>query len=190
MKQITVQVDNREVTVPEGSTVLEAARKAAIFVPAMCYHEELEPYGACRLCMVEVTKGERTRLVASCVYPAEDGLVVRTDTERVNKIRRMILELLLPVAPTGPIKSLARMYGIRKSRFTIDTEPTYCTLCGLCVRYCDEVVKENVAGFVGRGVERKVVLLPGKGDTCVFCRKCYNLCEAGRFFNLAEGFSE
>jgi NADH dehydrogenase/NADH:ubiquinone oxidoreductase subunit G len=190
MKEITLKIDKREVTVPEGTTVLEASRRAAIKIPTLCHHEELEPYGGCRLCMVEVTKGERTRMVASCVYPVEEGLKVKTDTERIIKARKMILELLLPLVPTGPLRSLARQYGIKKSRFTTDEEPSYCTLCALCVRYCQEVIKECASGFEGRGVDRQVTLLPEKGDICVFCRKCYEICEAGRFPFISEAFPE
>jgi NADH dehydrogenase/NADH:ubiquinone oxidoreductase subunit G len=190
MKEITLKINKRQVTVPEGFTLLEAAQKAAVKIPTLCHHEELEPYGGCRLCMVEITRGKKTRLVAFCVYPVEEGLTVKTDTESVIKVRKMILELLLPLAPTGPLKKLAREYGVRKSRFIIDEEPSYCTLCGLCVRYCDEVIKEDAAGFIGRGIDREVLLVPEKGDACVFCRKCYELCEAGRFPLLSEAFPD
>lgn len=186
MRKISLSINHGEVTVPEGTTLLQAAKEMGIEIPTLCYHEELKPYGACRLCMVEITRGTLRRLVASCVYPAEEGLEVRTDTEEVKNVRRMILELLLTVAPVGPIKDLAAHYGVKASRFNLDEEGPYCTLCGLCVRYCEEIVKKDAVGFVGRGIRRKVSLLLEKGDTCLFCRKCYTLCEGNLFSTMAE----
>jgi len=186
MKKVTLKIDNVEATVPEGTTLLQAAREIGIVIPTLCYHEELKPFGACRLCMVEVIRCKQSRLVASCVYPVEEGLEVRTQTERVERVRRMILELLLPVAPFGPIKDLASRCGIETSRFERDEEAPNCTLCGLCARYCEEIVKKDAVGFVGRGINRKMALLPEKGDTCIFCRKCYTLCQGNLFSAMAE----
>ncbi|MGA7877970.1 MAG: 2Fe-2S iron-sulfur cluster-binding protein [Desulfoferrobacter sp.] len=191
MKDVTLKIDGSDVTVAEGATLLEAAKSIGIQIPTLCYHQDVESAGVCRFCMVEVKKGNRTRLVASCVYPAEQGIEVQTDSEKINSVRKMILELLLPVAASGPIKALAKKYGIEKSRFEVaEEEQTHCTLCGICVRYCDQVTQEHVAGFVGRGVKRKVALMAEKGDQCVFCQKCYDLCHGGRFIEIAEGFPE
>ncbi len=190
MQKVTLEIDGLKVSVEEGKSVLDAAKKAGVPIPTLCYHDELEPFGACRFCMVEITRGNRKRLVASCVYPAEDGLVVRTNTDRVKEIRRMIIELLLPLAPAGPLRELARRYGVKRSRFeSEDMQPTHCTLCGMCVRYCSEVVKYDAVSFVGRGVSKAVALTPEAQDQCVFCRKCYTICEAGRFPMLAEEYS-
>lgn len=186
MKNITLKIDGKTVKVKPGTTILEAGKSVGIDIPTLCHHEKLKPYGACRMCMVEITKGKRTRLVASCCYLTEEGLVVKTDTERINKIRKMIVELLLPLAPTGPMQSLAKKYGIKKSRFPVEGEPPYCTLCGLCVRYCAEVKGENAVGFIGRGVERQIAFVPEKANICVSCTECYSLCEAGKFVPEAE----
>jgi len=199
MKNISLTIDGKEVKAKEGMTVLQAAKTVGIEIPTLCNHEDLDPYGACRLCAVEVVKNNRVRLVAACCYPVEEGLIVKTSSERVNKIRKIILELLLPLAPTGPLYALAEKYGlceyIKKSdeesewklvkelRFPVE-KPTYCTLCGLCVRYCAEIKKGNVIGFVGRGVDRKVSLVPE--ENCGFCRDCENICEGGKFFSLLE----
>jgi len=179
MKSIRLEINGKTVEAEGGMTILQAARKAGIDIPTLCYDERLAPYGACRLCTVEITKDSRTRLVASCVYPVEEGLIVKTDTERVKKIRRLILELLLPLAPTGPLESLARKYGLEKSRFT--AEQTDCVLCGLCVRYCAEIKKANAIGFVGRGIDRDVAFLPEVAPTvCNSCRECFGLCPGGK----------
>ena len=191
MNEITLKINGQNVTAEEGKTLLDAAKAAGIYIPTLCSHDELESAGVCRLCMVEIKKGTRSRLVASCAYLVEDGLEVQTDTERVNNVRKMILELLMPVAPSGPISVLARQYGVEKSRFKLgDEEPSNCSLCGLCVRYCEQIGGEHVVGFVGRGVDRKVALLPDKGEQCVFCRKCYSLCNSGRFIEISEAFPE
>lgn len=193
MNTVTLEIDGKAVKAEEGMTVLQAAKNAGIDIPTLCHHDELEPYGACRFCMVEVTKDRRTKLVASCCYPVEDALIVKTDSERINRIRKVIIELVLPQAPLGPLRGLAKKYGVKESRFPLDKgeEPSYCILCGRCVRYCSEVKKLNAVGFVGRGVDRIVALVPGIGDECVACRECYesSICEGGKFVPSAEEFA-
>ena len=175
MESITLEIDGKTVVAEKGMTILQAAQGAGIDIPTLCYDERLAPYGACRLCTVEITRDKRTRLVASCVYPVEEGLVVKTNSERVRKIRKMILELLLPIAPTLLVETLAREYGLEGSRFT--AERTDCALCGLCVRYCAEIKKANAIGFVGRGIERGVAFLPEVAPkVCSSCRECFDLC--------------
>ena len=150
MSEILLQIDGREVKAKEGMTILEAARSAGIFIPTLCHHEKLDPYGACRICVVEADAGGRTSLVASCLYPVEKNLVVRTRSEKVDKTRKMILELLLAHAPDAPaLQELAQQYGADKDRF--EKESSFCVLCGLCVRYCTEVKKKNAIGFFDRG---------------------------------------
>ena len=179
MEKIKLEIDGKLVEATEGMTILQAARKAGIDIPTLCYNEQLTPYGGCRLCTVEIGGKGRTRLVASCIYPVEDKLVVKTESERVVKIRKMIIELLLPSCPTGPIEALAERYGVEKSRFTGENKS--CVLCGLCVRYCSEVKKANAIGFIGRGVERDVAFLPEVAPkVCPSCRECFSLCPGGK----------
>jgi bidirectional [NiFe] hydrogenase diaphorase subunit len=179
MDKIKLEIDGKPVEAEEGMTILQAARKAGIEIPTLCYSDNLMPYGGCRLCTVEIGKNGRTRLVASCVYPVEKDLVVKTESERVAKVRKMILELLLPRCPSGPVETLAKKYGIEKSRFA--GEDTGCVLCGLCVRYCAEIKKANAIGFIGRGVERDVAFLPeAAARVCPGCRECFTLCPGGK----------
>ena len=186
MANIKLEVDGKFVEVQEGMTLLQAARKVGIDIPTLCYDERLAPYGGCRLCTVEISSKGRTRLVASCVYPAESGLRVKTESEQVIKIRRILLELLLPLCPTGPIESLAKRYGLKKSRFP--GENRQCVLCGLCVRYCSEIKKANAIGFIGRGVERDVAFLPEVASkVCSSCRECLAICPGGKLVSDIDG---
>ena len=176
MSEILLQIDGKEVKAQEGMTILEAAQSAGIFIPTLCHHEKLEPFGACRICMVEVDVGGRTRLVVSCVYLAEQGLVVRTRSEKIDKIRKVILELLLAHAPDSPkLQDLAQEYDADKDRF--EKEASFCIHCGLCVRYCAEVKKKNAVGFVDRGIRKEISFIPEiASKECWDCKECFPLC--------------
>jgi bidirectional [NiFe] hydrogenase diaphorase subunit len=176
MSEITLEIDGREVKAKEGMTILEAAQSAAIFIPTLCHHEKLEPYGACRICTVEIETRGRTNLVAACLYPVEQNLVVRTRSKRVDKVRKVLLELMLAHAPEAvELQDLAKEYRADKARF--EKEPSFCVLCGLCVRYCAEVKKKNAIGFVDRGVRREVAFIPEiASKECWNCKECFPLC--------------
>ena len=179
MKRIVLNIDGKEITGEDGMTVLQVARRAGIHIPTLCYHEKLEPYGGCRLCLVEIGTPPRTRLVTSCVYPAADKLTVQTRSERVIQNRKMVLEVLLARAPgTKTIKDLAEEYGASKTR--LEKKASYCILCGLCVRYCAEIKKADAIGFIGRGVDREVMFIPEiSPKSCPPCRQCFPLCPTG-----------
>jgi len=176
MSEILLQIDGREVEAREGMTILEAAQSKGIFIPTLCHHEKLEPYGACRICTVEVETRGRTNLVASCLYPVEQNLVVRTRSEKVDKTRKILLELMLAHAPdAGELQDLAQEYGADKARF--EKESSFCILCGLCVRYCAEVKKKNAVGFVDRGARREINFIPEiASKECWKCKECFPLC--------------
>ena len=176
MSEIILQIDGKEVKATEGMTVLEAAQSADIFIPTLCHHEKLEPYGGCRICTVEVEVRGWTKLVAACLYPLEQDLVVRTRSEKVDKIRKMILEFLLAHAPYSPqLQDLAQEYGADKDRF--EKESSFCILCGLCVRYCAEVKKKNAVGFVDCGARREISFIPEiASKECNSCKECFPLC--------------
>ncbi|HHU77124.1 MAG TPA: 2Fe-2S iron-sulfur cluster binding domain-containing protein [Firmicutes bacterium] len=176
MDEILLTIDGKEVAANEGMTILEAAQKIGIYIPTLCHHELLEPYGACRLCMVEIENRGRIQYVASCLYPVENNLVVRTRSEKVDKIRKMILELLLAHAPDSrDLKELAEEYGADRNRF--DREASFCVHCGLCVRYCAEVKQKFAVGFVDRGTRREISFVPKiAAEECWKCKECFPLC--------------
>ena len=176
MSEILLQIDGKEVKAREGMTILEAARSAGISIPTLCHHEKLEPYGGCRLCIVEVEERGWTKLVVSCVYPVEEKLAVTTRSGKVDRIRKMILELLMAHAPEAfELQNLAQEYGADKDRF--EKEASFCIHCGLCVRYCAEVKKKNAVGFVGRGTKKEISFIPEiASKECWNCKECFPLC--------------
>lgn len=176
MSDIVLEIDGREVRAKEGMTILEAARSAGIFIPTLCHHEKLEPYGACRLCIVELEMRGWKRLVVSCLYPVAEGLVVATRSEKIDRIRRTIVELLLAHAPDAfVLQDLAKEYGADRDRF--EKEASFCIHCGLCVRYCAEVKKKHAVGFVSRGANREIGFIPEvAAKECWNCKECFPLC--------------
>ena len=176
MSEILLQIDGKEVKATEGMTILEAAQSVGIVIPTLCHHEKLEPYGGCRICTVEAEIGGWTKLVAACLYPVEKDLIVRTRSEKVDRIRKMILELLLAHAPDAfELQDLAQEYGADKDRF--EKEASFCIHCGLCVRYCAEVKKKYAVGFVDRGARREISFIPEiAAKECWDCKECFPLC--------------
>jgi bidirectional [NiFe] hydrogenase diaphorase subunit len=176
MSEILLRIDGKEVKAGEGMTVLEAAQSAGIPIPTLCHHEKLEPYGGCRICIVEAQIHGWRRLVASCVYPVEQGLVVRTRSAKIDKTRKVILELLLAHAPDSvALLDLAEEYEADRDRFK--RQASFCIHCGLCVRYCAEVKKKNAVGFVGRGATREISFIPEiASKECWDCKECFPLC--------------
>ncbi len=176
MTEILLQIDGKEVAAKEGMTILQAAQKVGISIPTLCHHEKLEPYGACRICTVEVESRGRSRLVAACLYQVEKDLVVKTRSPKIDMIRKNILELLLAHAPHSPaLVELAGEYGADPDRF--EKEASFCILCGLCVRYCAEIKKLNAVGFIDRGTRREISFIPEiASKVCWECRECFPLC--------------
>ncbi len=176
MSEILLQIDGKEISASEGMTVLEAAQNAGISIPTLCHHENLEPFGGCRICIVEVEVNGWTKRVVSCIYPVAENLVVRTRSEKIDKIRKMILELLLAHAPDSPeLRDLGQEYGADKDRF--EKEASFCIHCGLCVRYCDEIKKKNAVGFVDRGIRKEISFIPEiAAKECWDCKECFPLC--------------
>jgi len=176
MSDIFLEIDGKEVKTTEGMTVLAVAQGAGISIPTLCHHEKLEPFGGCRLCIVEAEVRGWTKLVVSCVYPVEEKLIVRTRSEKIDRIRKTILELLLAHAPDSPaLRDLAQVYGADEKRF--EKEASFCIHCGLCVRYCAEVKKKNAVGFVDRGIRKEISFIPEiASKECNDCKECFPLC--------------
>ncbi|MFC2039321.1 2Fe-2S iron-sulfur cluster-binding protein, partial [Chloroflexota bacterium] len=176
---VSLTIDGKTVAADEGKTLLEVARANSIDIPTLCYHPALEPFGACRLCIVEIAIGGRKRLVASCNYPVEEGLEVHTASEGVIEARKWLLEVLLARCPNVEIiQNLARDYGIEEPRFVLEDEK--CIMCGLCVRMCGERMGRSAINFVGRGVDRKIdTPFHIQTEDCVACGACISVCPTG-----------
>ena len=170
-------INDKQLQVEEGKTVLEVAQEQGIKIPTLCYHKELTPYGACRLCLVEIVDGGREGLEAACVYKVADGLKVKTDTERVKRVRKIVFELLLARCPDAEkIKKLAEEYGVTKSRIKLKKREN-CILCGLCVRVCAEISQRHAQSFSGRGARRTVQTPFNKvSERCIGCGACAYIC--------------
>jgi NADH dehydrogenase/NADH:ubiquinone oxidoreductase subunit G len=175
---ITLTINGLRVSVEEGSTILEAAKFLGFPIPTLCHMEGLSPYGACRLCSVEIGEGPHAKLVTSCTHPVQEGMKVRTASSRVLKARKVILELLLASCPQSKvIQDLAAAHEIRQQRFRQENET--CILCGLCVRICKEQMVGNAIGFRGRGEQRTIgTPFDIKSEECRLCGGCIYVCPA------------
>jgi NADH dehydrogenase/NADH:ubiquinone oxidoreductase subunit G len=176
---IRVTIDGQEIDTETGRTILEVARENGIDIPTLCYHEALEPFGACRLCVVEVDQGRGGQIVASCAYPCTDGLEVHTQSEAVLASRRITLELLMASAAHVPvIRQLAEGLGVGEPRFTMDADD--CILCGLCVRACNEIVGVGAISVINRGIEKEVSPpFHIASNDCIGCGTCVLVCPTG-----------
>jgi NADH dehydrogenase/NADH:ubiquinone oxidoreductase subunit G len=177
MVQLTI--DDKSVHVPPGYTLLQAARENGIHIPTLCYHEALLPYGACRLCMVELIGPRGSRLAASCAYPCEDGLVVRTGSELVIGARQAIVELLMSTAGHLPVvRKLAQELGVEAPFVALEQDD--CILCGLCVRVCREIVGVGAISLTNRGMDRQVSTpFQISSADCIECATCALVCPTG-----------
>ncbi len=166
------------VRAPMEYTLLQAARANGFEIPTLCYHPDLPSEGHCRLCVVEVGEGPRTRLVNSCTYPVEKGLKVQTHSDKVVHARRIVLELLMARAPQAKlIQDLARDHGVFETRFHIEDPEELCILCGLCVRTCKEIVGVSAISMASRTPDKQVAT-PFKeaSEACIGCGSCAFIC--------------
>jgi bidirectional [NiFe] hydrogenase diaphorase subunit len=173
---INLKINGIDVSADRGTTLLEAAQFLGLPIPTLCHMEGLSPYGACRLCVVEIGDPPNSRLVTSCTYPAEDGLKVRTASARVLRARKMIVELLLASCPQSKtIQDIAAALEVRQQRFRQEYED--CILCGRCVRMCAEQMAAGAIGFTGRGQERSIgTPFDATSEICRLCGGCMYVC--------------
>ena len=204
---VSLTIDGQSIKMPEGATVLEAARCAGIYVPTLCYDPDLSPFGACRLCIVEIE--EQRDLVSSCTTPVSEGMVVHTDTPKVKHSRRITMDLIIAnhhgdcltctKSNQCELQSMARYLGIEQEHFDrlrksdqvlpIDDshpaflrDPNKCILCGICVRACHEIIGLGAIDLAFRGNDAKVSTFGDKAiaeSICESCGECVQRCPTG-----------
>jgi formate dehydrogenase alpha subunit len=204
MATITLKINGQEVQVEEGATILDAAKKAGVYIPTLCYHPYLPLEEACRICVVEDVRRGWSTLVAACVFPARQGMVIETDSEKVQESRKTILELLLSDHPnacmtcqaTGAceLQDLAYRHRVKpdaypgeRHKHPVDSDPNpylhidmnKCVLCRRCIRACHDVQGADIWTKVGRGFEQRISTafeLPLQDAGCEFCGHCADFC--------------
>jgi len=186
MTMIHLKIDDQDIQVEEGRTILEAAQAHGIAIPTLCHQPDLTPYGACRLCVVEVSRNGRSTITASCAYPVEEGIEVRTDTPEVLQTRKVMAGLVLSRCPEVPaIQRIAAEQGVLEPPFATDEPEQDCILCGLCVRACHEIAGQDILGFVERGGYRRVTTaFDRKYAICDDCNQCIPYCPTGAITGL------
>ncbi len=178
--RVTIELDGRTAEVPRGTTILTAARQMGVSIPTLCNYRGLSPYGACRVCLVELETPRGGQLVASCSHPIESPLVVHTETEAVKEARQTVLELLLAQAPDSlELKEFAESLGVPSTPFEPEADGS-CVLCGLCTRVCSEMMGRGAISLFGRGADREVrTAFAETTDQCQACGACAFVCPTG-----------
>jgi bidirectional [NiFe] hydrogenase diaphorase subunit len=177
---VTLKIDGRKVKAQEGSTILENARKLNIDIPTLCYHEDLSPFGACRLCMVEVKINGTWQIAASCDTTVDNGMEVRTGSEAVRESRKASAKLLYYKYPeTDAVREIAQELGVDVP--DEKAEGHDCILCGLCVRGCREIVGVSALTFQDRGRDREIeeARIEFDPNLCIGCGSCAYICPTG-----------
>jgi len=199
---VNLTIDGKQITVKKNATIYEAAKEAGIDIPVLCYAKKLLPYGACRVCLVEVEQ-MKGRLIPSCTTPVTEGMVVTTTSDEIRKVRKTVLEFLLvnhvvdcPVCDKGgecDLQDLTYDYEVVTNRFVgekfdlpkdevnplIERNMNRCVLCGKCARVCDEIVGYGSYSFINRGFETKIATAFDRGLNCEFCGQCVSMCPVG-----------
>ena len=187
---VNMIIDGKNVSAQKDTMLLEAIRGAGISVPTLCAHEAVSRSGACRLCVVEIKKGNRTRIVTSCLYGVEEGLTVNTKSDRVLNVRRLVMELLLARCPESDLlQKMAKDMAVEpQDRYAVDTDKGKCILCRSCVRVCEEVVGVSAIGLFSRGSYKEVgTPYNEKSDVCIGCGACVYVCPTGHIEMTSTG---
>lgn len=199
---VTLTIDDKQVTVEKDATIFDAAKAAGVNIPILCHDKKLKPFGACRMCLVEVEQ-MKGRLIPACTTPVTEGMIVRSKTEPVEKARKLVLELLMlnhpldcPVCDKGgdcELQNLAYDHKVNANRLSdekfhheidynnplIERDQNRCVLCGKCVRICDEIVSRGALTFMNRGIETKIGTEFDGPLNCEFCGSCISVCPVG-----------
>lgn len=173
---VRLKINGLSVEVEQGTSLLDAAVFVGFPIPTLCHDDGLAPYGACRLCLVEIGEEPKTKLVTSCTYRVENGMTVRTNSERVQRARRLLLELYVATCPDSKrIQDLCSRYAVTQCRYEAKHED--CIQCGKCVRICNEQMMAGAIGFSGRGLHRDVTRPFNMTDPiCRQCGACMYVC--------------
>lgn len=176
---VKLTIDNRPIEVENGETVLEAARENGISIPTLCYHEAVEPFAACRLCVVELVSPRGNKLTAACSLPCEEGMTVLTSSPRVRASRRITAELFMSSGGHLPlVQAVAKAMGVERVRSALPADD--CILCGLCVRACDQLVGAHAISLVQRGLQKKFAPpFEITSSACIGCATCVLICPTG-----------
>jgi len=176
MTSVTVNIDGADIRAQKGASILDVAIEYGICIPHLCHVPNLSDFGACRLCIVEHVVNGRSQVTASCTLTAQEGMVIRSSTEKIRKLRRNLAELLVAQAPNSrAIQDIAVRCGVKEVRYPFRN--SNCVLCGRCVRACTELWQARAIGFVGRGADRHVEHPFGvRPDFCKQCDYCIQLC--------------
>lgn len=173
---VTVNIDGALIQAPKGTSILDAALDAGICIPHLCRVPNLPDMGACRLCIVEHIVNGWPKVTASCTLLVQEGMIVRTNTEKIRRMRRNIAELLVTEAPNSrALQDIALRCGVKEARYPFRNSD--CVLCGRCVTACTGLFGEKAIGFVGRGKDRHVESpFNIKNELCNHCGRCIDLC--------------
>jgi bidirectional [NiFe] hydrogenase diaphorase subunit len=181
---IEFKINGQMAEAEEGETILDVARREGFVIPTLCHHETLGSDGRCRLCMVEVVKGKRRRVVASCLYQVENGIEVSTETADIQIIRQTLLELFLARNPASEVvRHLASEYGVEGTRYAKDNDKGKCVLCNNCVKACETIVGVTALGMSGKGPAKKVATpFDEPSEVCIGCGACMAICPTGHIY--------
>jgi len=176
LPKVTLTIDGAILRVEKAKSVLDVALDYGICIPHLCHLPNMSDFGACRLCIVEHIERGRAKVTTSCTLLVQEGMVIRTNTERIRHLRKNVAELLVAQAPNSrAIQDIAVRCGVTNVRYPFRNES--CVLCGRCVRVCTEQWGARALGFVGRGKDRHVDHPFGvRPDTCKRCNNCIQLC--------------
>lgn len=175
---VEFKINGRQVRAEKGETILDVAKREGFEIPTLCHHDVLGADGRCRLCVVELRRGKRKRIVASCLYPVEDGIEIFTQAEDVKLVRKTVLELLLARCPSSDVIAyLAKQYGVNIVRYTKDNDKGKCILCNTCVKTCENIVGVSAISLTWKGPFKRVSTpFDEPSEVCIGCGACAVAC--------------